>query len=142
QLPPMIQNLQRTLDCLDAAPAPQALLSDAGYWTPVSLQRAVELLQQFPCDQRPELICAVPPRYQQLGDAPKEDQPLPPDADLLQRIEHRQRCPDGRRIYSKRAVSVEPVFGQIKMARNCRGFLMRGIRKVKAEWDLICLTHN
>ena len=44
--------------------------------------------------------------------------------------------------YRKRKQTVEPVFGQIKEARGFRRFLLRGIEKVSAEWDLICLTHN
>ena len=36
----------------------------------------------------------------------------------------------------------EPVFGQIKQARGFRQFLLRGVEKVAAEWDLVCLAHN
>jgi len=36
----------------------------------------------------------------------------------------------------------EPVFGQIKQARGFRQFLLRGIEKVRAEWAIICSTHN
>jgi hypothetical protein len=45
----------------------------------------------------------------------------------------------GRELY--RAI-VEPVFGQIKEWRGFRRFLLRGLQKVRAEWKLICLTHN
>ncbi len=48
----------------------------------------------------------------------------------------------GRAIYSRRKVTAEPPFGQIKQARGLRQFLLRGIEKVRAEWSLICLTHN
>jgi hypothetical protein len=37
---------------------------------------------------------------------------------------------------------VEPVFGQIKQARGFRQFLLRGVKKVRAEWAMICTTHN
>jgi hypothetical protein len=37
---------------------------------------------------------------------------------------------------------VEPVFGQIKGARGFRRFSLRGLEKVRAEWRLVCLTHN
>ena len=30
----------------------------------------------------------------------------------------------------------------IKSARAIRKFLLRGLEKVSAEWQLICLTHN
>ena len=45
------------------------------------------------------------------------------------------------RFFCKKAI-VEPVFGQIKEARRSRRFSFRGLEKVTAEWDLICLTHN
>ena len=48
----------------------------------------------------------------------------------------------GKKTYSKRKESVEPVFGQIKEARGIRAFFLRGLEQVKAEWSLICLTHN
>ena len=44
-------------------------------------------------------------------------------------------------IVSRKAV-VEPVFGQIKEARGFRRFLLRGLAKVQAEWQIICATHN
>ena len=47
-----------------------------------------------------------------------------------------------RAIYSRRKVIVEPVFGQTKAARGIRTFLLRGLAKVRAEWELICLGHN
>jgi hypothetical protein len=37
---------------------------------------------------------------------------------------------------------VEPVFGQIKQARGFRQFLLRSVEKVRAEWAMICTTHN
>ncbi len=48
----------------------------------------------------------------------------------------------GRAVYAARKCVVEPVFGQIKQGRGFRQFLLRGIRKVRGEWALVCLTHN
>jgi hypothetical protein len=48
----------------------------------------------------------------------------------------------GAKVYAARKSIVEPVFGQIKHARGFRQFLMRGIEKVRAEWALVCATHN
>jgi transposase len=48
----------------------------------------------------------------------------------------------GKAFYAARKRIVEPVFGQMKGARCIRGFLLRGLEKVAAEWQLICLTHN
>ena len=52
------------------------------------------------------------------------------------------RTPEGRALYARRKVIVEPVFGQIKGARGFRRFLLRGLAKVRGEWRLVCLTHN
>lgn len=49
---------------------------------------------------------------------------------------------EGRRIYRRRAATVEPVFGTIKSALGLRQFLLRGIEKVRIEWDLVCLAYN
>ena len=48
----------------------------------------------------------------------------------------------GRAAYALRKSIVEPVFGQIKEARGFRRFALRGLAHVRAEWQLICLTHN
>ena len=48
----------------------------------------------------------------------------------------------GQAVYKMRKAVVEPVFGQIKERRGLRGFLMRGLEKAAAEWQIICLTHN
>jgi transposase len=48
----------------------------------------------------------------------------------------------GRVVYARRKTIPEPVFGQIKQGRGFRRFWLRGIRKVRGEWTLICLTHN
>jgi hypothetical protein len=57
-------------------------------------------------------------------------------------MERLLRTRKGRKAYAKRKETVEPVFGQIKEARGFRRFLLRGLDKVKGEWQLICLTHN
>ena len=49
---------------------------------------------------------------------------------------------EGRGIYSRRSCTVEPVFGVIKAGMGFRQFLLRGIEKVKIEWDLLCLAYN
>ena len=47
-----------------------------------------------------------------------------------------------RSRYRLRKQTAEPVFGQIKEARGFRGFLLRGLRKVQAEWSIVCTAHN
>ena len=49
---------------------------------------------------------------------------------------------EGRKIYAKRARTVETVFGIIKAPLGYRQFLLRGLHKVRIEWDLVCLAYN
>ena len=37
---------------------------------------------------------------------------------------------------------MEAVFGQIKNNRKFRDFLVRGLPKVKAQFQLVCIAHN
>ncbi|MCX9010921.1 MAG: IS1182 family transposase [Candidatus Methanoperedens sp.] len=49
---------------------------------------------------------------------------------------------EGKRIYAKRKIIIEPVFGNIKHNLRFREFLLRGLRKVKSEFTLIAIVHN
>src|SRR3989339_1209348 len=61
---------------------------------------------------------------------------------VADRMRRKLRTKRGRAVYARRKEIVEPVFGQIKQARGFRQFLMRGLKKVKGEWSLVCTTHN
>jgi len=52
------------------------------------------------------------------------------------------RTSEGKALYARRKVIVEPVFGQIKEARGFRRFLLRGLEQIRGEWRLVCLGHN
>jgi transposase len=65
-----------------------------------------------------------------------------PPSTAKERMAAKVRTPEGRALYARRKVIVEPVFGQIKEARGFRRFLLRGLKKLRGEWCLVCLTHN
>ena len=48
----------------------------------------------------------------------------------------------GQRMYAKRKMTVEPVFGIIKHVMGFRQFSLRGLEKVRSEWRLVCLAYN
>jgi hypothetical protein len=48
----------------------------------------------------------------------------------------------GKGIYKKRKETVEPVFGIIKAGMGFRQFLLRGLEKVNAEWELVTLAYD
>lgn len=49
---------------------------------------------------------------------------------------------EGRAIYDRRKVLVEPVFGNIKFNLGFTQFVLRGLKKVKIEFLLMCIAHN
>ncbi len=63
-------------------------------------------------------------------------------ATAQERMAAKVRTPEGKALYARRKVIVEPVFGQIKEVRGFRRFLLRGLEKIRGEWRLVCLTHN
>ena len=116
---------------------PATVTADASYFSEAALTdekvKTVDLL--------------VPPDRQKHGAAPALNPPAdsPPAAGvktLPETMRERLRSPEGHAIYRLRKQIVEPVFGQIKEARRIRAFLLRGLGKVQAEWQLICATHN
>ena len=112
---------------------PEELSADAGYFSSDN----IELVERKGIDGY------IPPDRQRHGKAP-----TPPSCSdkAKQSAADRQRekllTPEGREIYGRRKETVEPVFGQTKSVRNFRGFLLRGIRKARSEWTLVCLGHN
>ena len=48
----------------------------------------------------------------------------------------------GRRQYSKRLGTIEPVFGNITVNKGMNKFTLRGQEKVNAQWQMYCLVHN
>jgi len=48
----------------------------------------------------------------------------------------------GRRQYSKRLGTIEPVFGNITVNKGMNRFTLRGLDKVNTQWQMYCLVHN
>ena len=136
---------QAALDNLDAAgierpqaadgtPAPIPNTLDNGYFS----EEAVDELGKMGMDPH------IATGRQKHNEAPS---PLvagapPADASVKDKMAHKLRTAAGKLLYAARKHIIEPVFGQIKSARGIRAFLLRGLAKVNAEWQLICLTHN
>jgi transposase len=129
QVQPLIEQMKVNLD----GRTPQELSADAGYFS----EDNVTYIE----DQKIEPYVA--PGRQKRGAPPV----LPVEAVVAgatigERMAAKLQTPTGKRVYSHRKETVEPVFGQIKEARGIRRFLFRGLDSVQAEWSLICATHN
>jgi hypothetical protein len=49
---------------------------------------------------------------------------------------------EGKKIYSKRLATVEPVFANIRTHKEMNRFTLRGKIKVSIQWLLYCMVHN
>ena len=69
-------------------------------------------------------------------------QPKEPRADWLREMADKLKTDEGKEQYRLRKQTVEPVFGIIKSVLGFRSFLLRGVEKVKGEWNLVALAYN
>ncbi len=136
QLEPDLQSIPQTLG------QPAQALADCGYVDKEVFQRLGE--------QRPELDLYVSVHREDAHAERRYDyRPLErikkPKAikdPVLLAMAAKLKTPEGKTIYRQRACTVEPVFGIIKAALGFRQFLMRGMKKVSGEWNLVCLAYH
>jgi len=57
-------------------------------------------------------------------------------------MSHKLLTREGLDRYALRKSVVEPTGGQIKEITGFRRFSLRGYRKVRKEWALVCTGHN
>lgn len=118
---------------------PAAVLADSGYCSEENL-RYLESAEQP--EKKIEGYIATGKQKHGEYRQPCKRGPLPKGATRVDRMMRKLQTKAGRAVYAARKCVVEPVFGQIKQGRGFRQFLLRGIRKVKGEWALVCMTHN
>ena len=106
---------------------PHQVLADAGYRSDESFQR----LEQIGI----EAVIS-------LGREGKTARPIADRRAATKRMATRLESETGRAAYRRRKALVEPVVGWIKEIQRFRRFSFRGIAKVRAEWDLVCLATN
>jgi transposase len=134
QLLPMIKRLQGLPKELGRV---KRVLADRGYFS----ERNVE--QCAAAKIEPLIATGGIPHHmswkQRFAAAPKS----PPDsATPLQKMAHRLKTPRGRKLYALRKQTPEPVFGVIKSVMGYRQCLLRGLKNVKGEWNLVAMSWN
>jgi transposase len=133
QMVPMVGAMQE-----QSGQRPEAVIADSGYCSEKNLET---LEAEKAPEQRIEAFIAT--ERQKHGERSVAARgPLPQGATRVERMKRKLLTKPGAAIYAARKGIVEPVFGQIKEARGFRRFSLRGIEKVKAEWALVCATHN
>ena len=58
------------------------------------------------------------------------------------RMVEKLSTPAGRAVYAERKWLSEAPYGWIKHVLGFRRFSLRGLAKVRGEWDLVCLAVN
>ena len=129
QMVPLVEAIEK-----QSGQKPEGVVADSGYCSDENLKYlAKKKLEGFVATEKQKHGQRNPP-------CPRG--PLPREASRVERMQRKLETKAGAAVYATRKFIVEPVFGQIKQARGFRQFLLRGIEKVRAEWALICMTHN
>jgi len=133
ELGPVVEKLCSLPESLGAI---DTLLADAGYFSQNNVEQ---------CKGK-NIVPYIASGREQHNAAPEdrfsEPEPLVGPVDPVTEMRHRLKTILGKAIYAKRKSTVEPVFGIIKAVMGFRQFLLRGLRKVAGEWDLVCIAYN
>jgi len=134
------QQVEPMLDKLAALPPElgqvETLLADTGYCSEANVQACVA------ADIDPLLAMGRQPHHPPLAERFAPDPPPPEQPTPLEAMAHRLRTQEGKKLYALRKHTPEPVFGIIKAALGFRQFLLRGLDKVRGEWNLVTMAYN
>lgn len=113
-----------------------ANLADAGYFSEAN---AVMLDEPERVDE--PLIATGRLKHNEQAPAAPNGR-CPKGLSVKEKMARKLRTKRGRAHDARRKAIVEPALCQIKHGRGFRQFLLRSLAKMKAEWSLVCLTHN
>jgi transposase len=112
------------------------LLGDNGYFSAANIERCLAAKIE------PLLAAGRDAHHPRWQDRFTEPAPLREQASAVERMCHRLKTQQGRKLYGLRKQTVEPVFGIIKSVMRFRQFLLRGLASVRGEWSLVTMAWN
>ncbi len=136
QTVPMVNHMKNNLDAVGVTENVTSFTADPGYFSE-------ENMNSLDSNERIDDVFIATGRQKhndKVSDSPNGRPPK--DLTPKQKMARRNRTKEGRAEYARRKVIIEPVFGQIKAGLGFRSVLLRGLEKMKGEWNLVCLTHN
>jgi transposase len=136
ELKPDLESIPATLG------QPTAALADCGYVNRAAFQEVAQSHPNLDLHVSVQSEDAHAERRYDYRPPDKIKQPKKIIDPALIAMAEKLKTPEGRKMYRRRACTVEPVFGIIKAAMGFRQFLLRGLRKVTGEWTLVCLAYN
>jgi hypothetical protein len=133
QIAPMLDRLGRLPEPLGKV---EYLLADNGYYSEANVEACAGAgIAPLIAPGREAHNRSWRERFAEAPPAPEEPTPL-------EAMRHRLATPEGRALYGLRKQTPEPVFGIIKAAMGFRQFSLRGLNKVKGEWNLVVMAWN
>ena len=136
QVQPMLDQTISNIDQAGVTENIKAFTADAGYFSEAN----VEVLEEH--ERVDEAYIATGRLKHNERVAPAPTGRIPAGLSVKEKMARKLRTKKGRAEYARRKAMAEPPFGQIKHCRGFRQFLLRGMEKMKAEWNLVTLTHN
>ena len=133
QLEPMVEQLKALPDELGQV---ETLLADNGYFSAANVT-ACEAANIVPliATGREVHHPSLSERFAAVPTAPQDPTPV-------QSMAHRLKTTEGKKLYALRKQVPEPVFGIIKSVLGFRQFLLRGLDRVRGEWNLVTIAWN
>ena len=114
----------------------ERLLADNGYFSAANVEHCLQ------ANIEPLLAAGRDKHHPHWEDRFTEPPALAEPASEVDRMKHRLKTIQGRKLYGLRKQTVEPVFGIIKSVMGFRQFLLRGLDSVRGEWNLVTMAWN
>ena len=121
-----------------------AVLTDSGFYSEAAVQTVEQTAEGQPTGTTVYAALERKEHHRTVSDLERKQEPgVPaPQANTSEVMKYRLKTAEGRAKYKLRQQTVEPVFGIIKSVLGFRQFLLRGLKKVELEWQLVCLAYN
>ena len=136
QVNPMLDQTITNINQAGVTENIKAFTADAGYFSEAN----VEVLEQHERVDEAYIATGRLKHHERVAPAPTGR--IPAGLSVKEKMARKLRTKKGRAEYARRKAMAEPPFGQIKHCRGFRQFLLRSMEKMKAEWNLVTLTHN
>jgi Transposase DDE domain/Transposase domain (DUF772) len=133
QLAPILEQLGQLPEALGT---PDTLLADSGYFSAANVTACAQ------ARIAPLIAIGRQHHHPSWRERFAQPAPLPDNPTPLEAMRHRLATAEGKRLYGLRKQIPEPVFGIIKAVMGFRQFSLRGLAKVKAEWNLVTMAWN
>lgn len=133
EVAPAIKNIQKAESLVGKC---DGFLADAGFFSKKNVQLCEKAnMTPYIVDRRDKHNKSLMKRFEDAGEPPE-------DADAVESMKYRLKTKDGKELYGKRKSTVEPVFGIIKNVMKFKSFLLRGLKAVIGEWNLVAIAWN